>query len=41
MIDGFRFLHLSKESFFDLGRMMSGIEIPAPDQDFHALNFEQ
>ena len=35
MIDGFRFSDPSSESFFGVGRMMSGIEIPAPDQDFY------
>ena len=36
MIDGYRFADPSSESFFGVGRMMSGIEIPAPDQDFYA-----
>lgn len=35
MIDGFRFSDPASESFFGIGRMMSGIEIPAPDQDFY------
>jgi enterochelin esterase-like enzyme len=35
IIDGFRFSDPSSESFFGIGRMMSGIEIPAPDQDFY------
>ena len=36
MIDGCRFADPASESFFGVGRMMSGIEIPAPDQDFYA-----
>jgi hypothetical protein len=36
MIDGYRSSDPSSESFFGIGRMMSGIEIPAPDQDFYA-----
>jgi enterochelin esterase-like enzyme len=35
MIDGYRFSDPASESFFGIGRMMSGIEIPAPDQDFY------
>jgi enterochelin esterase-like enzyme len=35
IIDGFRFSDPSSESFFGIGKMMSGIEIPAPDQDFY------
>jgi enterochelin esterase family protein len=35
MIDGYRFADPSSESFFGVGKMMSGIEIPAPDQDFY------
>jgi len=35
MIDGYRFSDPASESFFGVGRMMSGIEIPAPDQDFY------
>lgn len=35
MIDGFRFADPNSESFFGVGRMMSGIDIPAPDQDFY------
>lgn len=35
MIDGYRFADPASETFFGVGRMMSGIEIPAPDQDFY------
>lgn len=35
MIDDFRFADPASESFYGVGRMMSGIEIPAPDQDFY------
>jgi enterochelin esterase-like enzyme len=35
MVDSFRFADPASESFFGVGRMMSGIEIPAPDQDFY------
>jgi enterochelin esterase-like enzyme len=35
MIDGFRFADPASETFFGVGRRMSGIEIPAPDQDFY------
>ena len=35
MIDGYRFADPASESFYGVGRMMSGIEIPAPDQDFY------
>lgn len=35
IIDGYRFSDPASESFFGIGRMMSGIEIPAPDQDFY------
>lgn len=35
MIDGFRFSDPASESFFGIGKMMSGIDIPAPDQDFY------
>jgi enterochelin esterase-like enzyme len=35
MIDGYRFSDPASESFFGIGRMMSGIEIPAPDQEFY------
>jgi enterochelin esterase-like enzyme len=34
MIDGFRFADPASETFFGVGKRMSGIEIPAPDQDF-------
>ena len=36
MIDGYRFADPASESFYGVGRMMSGIEIPAPDQNFYA-----
>jgi len=36
LIDGFRFSDPASESFFGIGKMMSGIEIPAPDQDFYS-----
>jgi enterochelin esterase family protein len=35
MIDGYRFSDPASESFYGVGKMMSGIEIPAPDQDFY------
>jgi enterochelin esterase family protein len=35
MIDGYRFADPASQSFYGVGRMMSGIEIPAPDQDFY------
>lgn len=35
LIDGFRFSDPASESFFGIGKMMSGIEIPAPDQEFY------
>ncbi len=35
MIDGYRFSDPASESFFGVGRMMSGIEVPAPDQGFY------
>ncbi len=35
MIDGFRFSDPASETFFGVGRRMSGIEIPAPDQAFY------
>jgi hypothetical protein len=35
MIDGYRFSDPASESFFGVGKMMSGIEIPAPDQAFY------
>jgi enterochelin esterase-like enzyme len=35
MIDGFRFADPASETFFGVGKRMSGIEIPAPDQDFY------
>lgn len=35
MVDGYRFSDPASESFYGVGRMMSGIEIPAPDQDFY------
>lgn len=35
MIDGYRFSDPASESFFGVGRMMSGIEVPAPDQEFY------
>jgi len=37
MIDGFRFSDPASQSFYGVGKMMSGIEIPAPDQDFYTL----
>ena len=36
LIDGYRFSDPGSESFFGIGKMMSGIEIPAPDQEFYA-----
>ena len=35
MIDGYRFSDPASETFFGIGREMSGIDIPAPDQDFY------
>jgi enterochelin esterase-like enzyme len=35
MIDGFRFSDPASESFFGIGKMMSGIEVPAHDQEFY------
>jgi enterochelin esterase-like enzyme len=35
MIDGYRVADPASESFYGVGRMMSGIEIPAPDQAFY------
>lgn len=35
LIDGYRFSDPASESFFGIGKMMSGIEIPAPDQEFY------
>jgi hypothetical protein len=35
LIDGYRFSDPASESFFGIGKMMSGIEIPAPDQAFY------
>jgi enterochelin esterase-like enzyme len=35
IIDGYRFSDPSSESFYGIGRMMSGIEVPASDQDFY------
>lgn len=35
IIDGFRFSDPASETFFGVGKRMSGIEIPAPDQDFY------
>lgn len=35
IIDGYRFSDPFSESFFGIGKMMSGIEVPAPDQDFY------
>ena len=35
MIDGYRFADPASETFFGVGRRMSGIEIPAPDQAFY------
>jgi enterochelin esterase-like enzyme len=35
MIDGFRFADPASETFFGVGRRMSGIEIPAPDEGFY------
>ena len=35
MIDGFRFADPASESFYGVGRIMSGIEVPAPDQNFY------
>jgi enterochelin esterase-like enzyme len=35
MIDGYRFADPASETFFGVGRRMSGIEIPAPDQEFY------
>ncbi len=36
IIDGYRFSDPASESFFGIGKMMSGIEIPAPDDDFYS-----
>ena len=33
--DGYRFSDPASESFFGIGKMMSGIEIPAPDEAFY------
>jgi len=35
IIDGYRFSDPASESFFGIGRIMSGIDIPAPAQDFY------
>jgi enterochelin esterase-like enzyme len=35
VIDGYRFADPASESFYGVGRMMSGIEVPAPDEDFY------
>jgi enterochelin esterase-like enzyme len=35
MIDGYRFADPASETFFGVGRRMSGIEIPALDQEFY------
>lgn len=35
IVDGYRFSDPASESFFGIGRRMSAIEIPAPDQDFY------
>ncbi len=35
MIDSYRVADPASESFYGVGRMMSGIEIPAPDQAFY------
>lgn len=35
IVDGYRFADPASESFFGVGRMMSGIEIPSTDQDFY------
>ena len=35
MIDGYRFADPASESFFGVGRRMSGIEVPATDQEFY------
>ncbi len=35
MIDGFRFADPASETFFGVGRRMSGIDIPADDQEFY------
>ena len=35
IIDGFRVADPASETFFGVGKRMSGIEIPAPDQDFY------
>jgi enterochelin esterase-like enzyme len=35
IIDGFRFSDPASETFFGIGREMSGVEIPAPDQEFY------
>lgn len=35
MIDGFRFSDPASETFFGVGKRMSGIEVPASDQDFY------
>jgi enterochelin esterase-like enzyme len=36
MIDGFRFADPASETFFGVGRRMSGVEIPSPDQEFYS-----
>ena len=35
MIDSYRFSDPASETFFGVGRRMSGIEIPAPDEEFY------
>ncbi|MDD4638032.1 MAG: alpha/beta hydrolase-fold protein [Bacteroidales bacterium] len=35
IIDGFRFSDPASETFFGVGKRMSGIEVPASDQDFY------
>jgi len=35
MIDGYRFADPASKSFYGVGQMMSGIEVPAPDQAFY------
>ena len=35
VVDGYRVADPASESFFGVGQMMSGIEIPAPDQEFY------
>lgn len=37
MIDGFRFSDPASETFFGVGKRMSGIEVPASDQDFYTM----